>query len=115
MTNDTAVTPHPTWSLPHRAHPKQPTSPDLQMQWAVESLIDFYVQSDASDLIDVLHAFRPDLTHAQMFEAVERLCALSVDVADLRDNSAARWPAYDSAADEYASALAALATRPVSS
>lgn len=108
----TAVRAHPAWSLPHRAFPTQPTDRDGQVPWAVESLLGLYVDSDEPVLVDVIHAFRPDLSHSELWEALERLCALSSDVADMRDSSAGRWAAFDVLQDEYATALSKLATRP---
>lgn len=110
----TAAHAHPSWSLPYRLHPKQPTDPAAQMEWAVEQLVEFYTMTDDATLLDALFVFcQGRLSWSEFWERVETLCSLSGDVADLRDNSAGRWAAYDALVDEYASALAALVATPV--
>lgn len=93
-------------------HVNPPHDPKHLRAWKLEQLLAEWSESDSERLWDVMHLdLRPDMTHAQWFEAIEALCARAEDVESF-EGKLGKSQAFYAARDEYSDYLHQLVTRP---
>jgi hypothetical protein len=102
----------PRWRLPWRYWDQHPTHPRDIQEWAVEKLVAEFCDTGDEDFFRLLEDHRPDWKCAQVWEAVDRLCALS-EARDAAEDEGRG--AREVATAEYVEQLGKIAHRPVKS
>jgi hypothetical protein len=102
-------TPHPSWSLPFKYHDGHPASLNDRQEWAIERLVSEYSDTGDEDWFRMIEDHRSDWKCAQVWEAVDRLCALS-EARDAAEDQGRG--AREVATAEYVEQLAKIAHRP---
>jgi hypothetical protein len=98
------------YRLPHTIwRTRKPVNAQDRAEAAIETLVSLYGQYDEEALLTLAHEyFCPHLSWSQFMDRIERLCAISCDVADHEDREPA-WQAYRA---DYELELTSLVTRP---
>jgi len=99
------------WRLPYRAYEgKVPATEQDRREAMVETIVAEYIETDDEVVFEQLLVIRPDLTHSQVWEAVETICGRSVEVRRCEDHCG--HEAFAAAVDDYVGALYRFALAP---